>query len=183
VVLAGLHWLCGWLYAQLRGSPRGAAPTRRWTWRWTAALYAGFWLLFSVVMGAAGLARHVGWLLDSKAPLYVERVSPYAELRMAALQIEMALQDGDGRLAQSREAFFAAENPRTSRRPAVWERHHTLFLPGRDDQLAAVVVFPRDPKAFAQAGLAVIRDGEPAEFLSRTNLSAVLSRLGSLKKD
>jgi len=183
IVLAGLHALGGWLYAQVQAGRQDAAPMRSWRWRWTLAVYAGFGLVFSVVLGAAGLARHVGWLLDSKAPLYVERTNPYAELRMAALQMETALQDGEGRLAQTREAFFAAENERSIRRPTVWERHHTLFFGGRDNKLAAVVVFPRDPKAFAKAGLAVIRNGEAAEFLVRTNLPAVLSRLESLRKD
>jgi len=46
-----------------------------------------------------------------------------------------------------------------------------------------VVVFPRNSKAFAKAGLAVVRTGERAEFQSWTNLPAVLSRLESLKKD
>ncbi len=75
------------------------------------------------------------------------------------------------------------ENPRPTARPTLWERHHTLWFAGPDERLAAVVVFPRDPKAFAQAGLAVIRNGVPAEFQPRTNLPAVLSRLDSPKKD
>ena len=183
IVLAGLHWLCGWLYARVRAGGGDTAPARHWPWRWTLATYAGFWLLFSVVMSAAGLVRHVGWLLDFKAPLYVERAQPHAELRLAAFQIEMALQEGDGRLAQTRAAFFAADDPKSARRPSVWERHHTLFFTGRDKNLTAVVVFPRDLKAFAQAGLAVIRNGETAEFQSWTNLSAILSRLESQKKD
>jgi hypothetical protein len=146
-------------------------------------LYVAFGLLFSVVLGAVGLARHIGWLMDSREPLSVERVNHLVELRLAVGQMETALRQGDGRLAQTREAFFASGDQGSTHRPTFWERHHLLFFPGQDGKLAAVAVFPRDPRAFAQVGLALIRSGHRTEFQPMTNLPALLSRLESLKRD
>jgi len=130
VAMGCLHWLCGWFYSHLRAGAGelGATVGPRWSRRWTFALYVGFWILFCIVMGAAGVARQSIWLLESQEPLRVERVSHYFELRMAAMEMQNALLDGEGDLAKTRAVFMGTAHRSLSRRPTAWERHHTLFF-------------------------------------------------------
>lgn len=54
LVLLTLQLFLQWLYAAM--SPRSTSPYRpaTWSWRWTVAVYACFWILFAIVIGASG---------------------------------------------------------------------------------------------------------------------------------
>jgi hypothetical protein len=73
VLLLGLtHYLGRWW---CRAASGGAdAPPRRWRFRWSLAAMILLWVAFAAGFSAIGLARHIGWLLSSGEPAYVERV-------------------------------------------------------------------------------------------------------------
>lgn len=179
VAMGCLHWLCAWFYSHLRAGAveSEAAVPPLWSRRWTFALYAGFWILFGIVMGAAGLMREVSWLMESQEPLRVERVSHYFELRMAALEMQNALLDGEGDLAKTRAAFMGTSHQGLSRRPTAWERHHALFFEDASGGLNAVVIFPRDPQVQSKVGFTVVTDRYDGEVQPMTNLPTVIARL------
>ncbi|MHC5539223.1 DUF1559 family PulG-like putative transporter [Singulisphaera rosea] len=62
----GVHSFFGWLYRQ---SSPPEEHSRRWSWRWTAALVLGIVLMFVAGLSAAGIAHQAGWLLTSREPL------------------------------------------------------------------------------------------------------------------
>jgi hypothetical protein len=179
VAMLCLHWLCGWCYSHWRAGAGEPKPTgmQRWPWRWTGVLYAGFWILFCIVMGAAGLARQSIWLLESQEPLRVERVSHYSELRMAAMEMQNVLMDSEGDSLKTRAAFLASGHTGLSRRLTAWERHHTLFFEDATGGLSAVILFPRDSQARSTIGFAVVGDAFDGGIQPMTNLPAVIARL------
>jgi hypothetical protein len=178
VAIGGLHWLCSWLYSHRRASAGepGATVVSRWSWRWTFALYTGFWILFCIVMGAAGLMREVSWLMASHEPLHVERISYDSELRLAAMEMQNALVDGGGDLAKTRAAFLGSSMRSLSPRPTAWERHHALFFEDGSGRLTAVALFPRDPQVQSKAGFMILNDGIGGIIQPMTNLPTVIAR-------
>src|SRR5688572_6849994 len=93
VISIGAHWLCKWLHRAVNPE-----ALRSWSWRWTLALVASFWLTFGIVIGASGAARHMKWLAEFDEPLYKERVNYFVDMRMAALELEYLLQEPDADL-------------------------------------------------------------------------------------
>ena len=71
VLLLGLtqylgRWWCS--------AAAGDVPRRRWRFRWSLAATILLLVAFAAGFSAIGLARHVGWLLSSKDPVYIQRV-------------------------------------------------------------------------------------------------------------
>ena len=46
------------------------APPRRWRFRWTLSIVAALFLMFAVGYSAIGLARHIGWMINSPGQDY-----------------------------------------------------------------------------------------------------------------
>src|SRR3954469_10093687 len=61
LMLLVLQRFLSWLYLAFA---RGAERPSVWRWRWTLALYAFFWILFVIVIGASGVMRHATWLVQ-----------------------------------------------------------------------------------------------------------------------
>jgi hypothetical protein len=58
-----------------RAASAKSGSDRRWCFRWTLMVLAVVVLMFLVGLATIGLARHLGWLLSSKQPIYEEKVS------------------------------------------------------------------------------------------------------------
>jgi hypothetical protein len=66
------HYFARWW---CRAVPRPAdAPLRQWHFRWSLAVVLVLFLMFAVGFSAIGLARHIGWLISSPTPIYMEWV-------------------------------------------------------------------------------------------------------------
>jgi hypothetical protein len=124
-----------WLYSAL------SSPTAQWPWRWTISLYAFFWILFAVVMGASGAARQTSWLLQFKEPIYKPR--EYAGLRIASSELEAVLLEGKGDLRKA-QSYLAA-----SRRAGFgsWDQYQYVFLTDSSNRVETALIIPRDPEA------------------------------------
>jgi hypothetical protein len=64
------HYFGRWWCAAAAGDP----ARRRWRFRWTLSLAILLLVGFAAGFATIGLARHVGWLLSSKQPVYVGHV-------------------------------------------------------------------------------------------------------------
>jgi hypothetical protein len=61
----------------LRSIPRAAEATpRRWRFRWTLSLITTLFLMFAVGYSSIGLARHVGWMINSPGRDYQADLEP-----------------------------------------------------------------------------------------------------------
>ena len=57
--------------SMLRSIPREPTlPPRRWRFRWTLSIVAALFLMFAVGYSTIGLARHIGWMVNSNEPHY-----------------------------------------------------------------------------------------------------------------
>ena len=62
-----LHFFARWCCSAAAGS---SSPPRRWRLRWTLSMVLGLLVMFVVGYATIGLARHVGWLCSSRAPVF-----------------------------------------------------------------------------------------------------------------
>jgi hypothetical protein len=155
-----LSWLCVTLASN-------AEQRLAWRWRWTLALYAFFWILFGIVLGASGVMRQTTWLIQFTEPLYKPRINGYLELRAAAGAAQMALLDSSNDVQQAQKLL-------TSFRPdgaGAWDHHEFVFLTNATGRID-VVIIPRDPEVQSKAGFVLLSDRE--QHYPITNLSAVL---------
>lgn len=166
LLIAGMHWLCQWLYAHWTRQGSDEADTR-WRWTWTASLYGGLWLLFLAAMGVTGVVHQVGWLAASKEPLYIVRsgASALYYLRTAVMNVNMAGEEEGWKPVETRRAVQASRFG-GRREPRPVEDIQFLYLEERaGDKLAAVILFYRDPKKQERLGFTLITpDGSPEEF-------------------
>ena len=71
-----LHFSARWCYRAVAAEP--SSPQRRWRFRWTLSMVLALLLMFVVGYSTIGLARHVGWVVSSKAPLFdVQEIRHY----------------------------------------------------------------------------------------------------------
>ncbi len=71
--VAGVHWVARtW---RLRQASEPGQITSRWKLRWSLAMVAAIFLLFTAGLGIIGLVHQTAWLLDSKRPL-LSQASP-----------------------------------------------------------------------------------------------------------
>jgi hypothetical protein len=52
------------------------APPRRWRFRWTLSMVAALFLMFAVGYSTIGLARHIGWMINSPGQDYQVKSEP-----------------------------------------------------------------------------------------------------------
>jgi hypothetical protein len=61
----------------LRSIPRAPdSPPRRWRLRWTLSIVAALFLMFAVGYSSIGLARHIGWMVNSPGRDYQADLEP-----------------------------------------------------------------------------------------------------------
>jgi hypothetical protein len=176
LIVAALHRLGGWIYSHTGNDAAGPVASRRWSWRWTLAIFAGFWLMFALVIGAAGLGREVRWLAGSQQPLWIPREPGFMLLKGDVLDMAIAINDAETNLAAVLASFRETQGQKPSFRANAWERNHILFYELAGHRVAAVII-PRDPKTARWDGFYVVGEGDFPESNSITNLPAVLARL------
>jgi hypothetical protein len=60
----------------LRSIPQeSTAAPRRWRFRWTLSIVSALFLMFAVGYSTIGLARHIGWMVNSNEPYYQETIN------------------------------------------------------------------------------------------------------------
>jgi hypothetical protein len=165
VVLFVLQRFLSWLYLAL--APSAERPSA-WQWRWTLALYAFFWILFGIVMGASGVMRQTTWLIHFSEPLYKPRLNGYVELRHAAGEVETALLESGGDIRQAQKLLTSFRRDGAG----AWDYHQFLFLTNGTGSVD-VVIIPRDPEIQRKAGFALLAD-DKEQHLPITNLLTLL---------
>jgi hypothetical protein len=151
LALAGIQSFGGWV--------RGDAG---WRWKWTLNLYAGLWLLFLTVMGATGVAHQATWLILSKEPWFETGIQARAsgaiarnEMKNLALQAIISGEDHDWKLRET-QADFWTEASAIGMRPSPREKFQTLFLPGKSNRVAAIIILPRSRDLQRRIGLNLV---------------------------
>src|SRR5436190_12819281 len=116
LIVAGLQWFLSWLCVTLAPGPEQPVS---WPWRWTFALYAFFWILFGIVMGASGAMRQTTWLIEFTEPLYRRRVNGYVELRQASAEVETALLESNGDIQKAQKLLMSFRQSAAG----AWDHH------------------------------------------------------------
>ena len=180
IILVCLHLICRWLYRTAREGRSSVHGPERWPLRWTGVLFAAFWLLFALAMGAAGLGRQVTWVFQSRQPLYIARnYGGWADLKQAEGTLATALVESQTNVAQAYAWFRRGEYESLSTRPTLWEKHHVLLFTNAHGESVGYVLIPRDPRVRERIGFLVSAEYVPRQQ-SMTNLTAVIAHLEKL---
>ena len=183
IIVVAMHSFCGWLYRAMREGGHASQGPERWQRRWTAALFAAFWLLFAVVMGAAGLGRQVQRVFQSDQPLYIQRGSSgWAELKQADGALATALVENPTNVAQAQAVFMKGDYERVGTSPTLWESHHLLLFTNRQGQFVGDILFSRNPRDRDRIGFIASGDGIHRDFQPMANLPNVIAHLEKLAK-
>jgi hypothetical protein len=179
LIVSGTQWLCRWLYAHLHFNAAGDVSTR-WRWSWSFALYGMLWSAFFAIMGTVGVAHQVGWLLNSKEPLYVARPSPWEftlNLRTKAIDLTSIAESESWDFIRTRALFYEQQAlPGTRMRPNGIEDVHVLFLEGQRGKLAAAVFFYRDMAIREKTGIVLTTPSSLHEQHSFRELPELLAK-------
>ena len=181
LIVAGTHGFGLWLWRRLWPevvAEDGTKTSAQWRWRWTVTLHAALAIALFAAMSVVGVAHQTGWLIAAREPIYVPRYwsSPHPH-RMQMRSLAGAIE------------FLGAEQrwDADAIRKHVWsclrgeadlqEKMHTVFLKDAGGRLVRALVFPRNPKTFAQTGVGIVEPDakyrtEPAVAL--TNLLQAL---------
>jgi hypothetical protein len=165
--------LGNWLLSIMVSKVRIIVPAvpQVWRWRWTLRGYAAIWLLFLIAFGAAGLNRHVPWLIHDDTPWYEARWN-YNALGEADIDIQMMLDDNGSTVAAVRKAFSAQQ-----RMP---EDFNVIFYGNQSNRLAAYIIVPRhlSPGPYANFLVSVGTNGR--EFKPMSQLPETVSNLDKM---
>jgi hypothetical protein len=181
VLLAGTHRFFAWLSEHPRSLDGGTspAPARRWPWRWTLSVHAGFWLIVLAIVSLVCITHQVFWMVVSKEPVFVSRGWPVrarADLHRAAQALVAAGDAHHWDPVETRAAVWQDRAESAGDRSALWERHHLVLLPAPDGRLAIAVVMPREPKARSKVGLAVVTPDAEVQYQPADALPQILAR-------
>ena len=147
--MVGSHLFFSWLY--------GAADRktdRRWAPRWTFGITSMIVLLFAIGICFISVVHQVTWTIASEDPMYLEASGFWSAYRPAR-EGDLTSVCGDLWERTGGQDMTAARASAATRGERWMESLHALFLDGEDGRLAAVVVFPRDPKERQELGFAM----------------------------
>ena len=176
LIVAGMHWLCAWIYKHTAEKEKA----ERWKWQWSLSFYGALWLLFLAAMGITGVVHQVGWLVTSKEPVLVVRRHPWVRIRQAALEIHLAATDADWKIEVLGKSLSNIFGPSRDRK-LLLEEFHVLFLPDNKGALDAIVFFSRDVLEREKTGFLLIlnQSGNSEEQHPMRDLPEVLARYRS----
>ena len=152
IMVLALQWFLNWLYPAL------STQAARWPWRWTISLYAFFWILFGIVMGASGAMRHAVWLSQITEPIYKVRENTYVALRMASSEMESILMDTQGDI-HAAQALLAASR---GQGVGAWDRHQFVLIGDSSNRFVKALVIPREPEAQRKVGFVTLGASSPS---------------------
>jgi hypothetical protein len=166
LIIVALQWFLGWVHRACR------AEEFPWRWRWTVTIYASFWILFGIVIGASGAMRQTTWLLQFTEPVYKARRHEFTELRMVTSAVELALLE-TGRDLHKSQSLLASYR---SGGFGSWDHHQFVFLADSSNRIETVLIVPRDPDAQRQVGFTVVGDNNVGEHVPIERLGEFLGR-------
>jgi hypothetical protein len=169
-----LHSFCSWFYAS-KPSNRASGL---WTFRATFGVYAGFWLLFVIVIAASGLLRTTQWVLKSSGPLYRARPNYYAYSRHAEHLLAMVQLENKNDIRLIRANLLSDEYSSV----ATWEDMNILLFPGVSNELKGAIIVPRDPERQRKYGFSVVGVEPSADKIPMERLPEFISLLESTNR-
>jgi hypothetical protein len=148
VVVVG-NWLLRALFAQVQRSMRPDQPQRDWCWRWTIYMYVAVWLFFAIAFGAAGVFRHITWLMDYDQPWFEERINTHSEFAFADMLVQESLVENNQDLDATRKAFFSQTSYRR-RQELISDEFNAIFYADKNNKVVAYIIVPRNPQLLAK---------------------------------
>src|SRR5688572_20668189 len=130
---SGWCWYVHWpFYAPAALLLRAMVPALKRTkgyWKYPVAGYAGFWLLFAIVVASTGIFVESKWIKNGTEPLYVERRGEFVALREAVMHVRMALADSEGNPNLLQKSFMEFSY---RRRAPYWEDYNRIIFEQAD---------------------------------------------------
>ena len=173
IVMLG-HWLCASLLKHIH-TWHAASAHRTWRWRWTLAGYVALWLLFAIAFGAAGVFRHVTWLMNYDRPWYEEKPH-YFDADIVSRQLELLAVENDWNLEPTRKALLQQRSIRHGQLSLV-EDFEVLFYGDLSNHVTAWVVVPRNYPARMKKSFSVRISDMESPLKPIAELSQTLSNL------
>ena len=149
------HRFLSWLSRYI-ATARGTAFS--WPWRWTWCGLIGIALFFLVGMAVAGVAHQIGWIANSEAPLFEDRIlgkmGPYVAVSSVKYFAQQCLAGTNEVSALRTELTTKLKEPENRSRwlPSGLQSLHLLMLVGSDAKVEGILIFPRDAEAQRKFG-------------------------------